>query len=105
MKPKPHRPFIPGWIPAAMKSCLELDELAVDDGMIADEAEKLGQELHAYIAAYRASALGLPHGLRSIYRSAVLSIEEYQRLQAAESRFPGVVFVAYARPLRRHDEA
>jgi hypothetical protein len=105
MKPKPHRPFIPGWIPAAMKSYLELDELAVDDGMIADETEKLGREIHAYVAAYRASALGLPHGLCSVYRAAVLSIEEFRRLQAAELRFPGVVFVTYARPLRRHDEA
>jgi hypothetical protein len=105
MKPKPHRPFIPGWIPEAMKPCLELNELAVDDGMIADEAEKLGRELHACVAAYKASALGRPHGLCSIYRSAVLSIEEFRSLQAAESRFPGVAFVAYACPLRRHDEA
>jgi hypothetical protein len=89
-----------------MKPCLELDELAPDDeGMIADEAEKLGCELHAHVAAYRSSALGRPHGLCSIYRAAVLSVEEFQNLQAAESRFPGVVFVAYACPLRRHDEA
>jgi hypothetical protein len=105
MKPKPHRPFIPDWIPAEIKSCLELDELAIGDGAIADEAERLGQELHAHVAAYKASALGRPHGLCSIYRSAALSIEEFQRLQTAEAKFPGVVFVAYACPLRRHDEA
>jgi hypothetical protein len=105
MKPKLHSSFIPGWIPAEIKSCLELDELAVDDGTITDEAERLGREIHANVAAYKASALGRPHGLCSIYRSAVLSIEEFQRLQAAESMFPGVVFVAYACPLKRHDEA
>ncbi|MEN6319818.1 MAG: hypothetical protein ABFD82_13820 [Syntrophaceae bacterium] len=105
MKTKPRNLFIPSWIPAVMRPCLELEELIADDSTIADEAEKLGRELNANVAAYRAGTLGRPHGLCSIYRAAELSIEEFQCLQAAELRFPGVVFVAYARPLRRHDEA
>jgi hypothetical protein len=104
MQQKQQNPFIPHWIPAAMKPYLELDELAADDGVIAGESERLGRELNANVAAYRAGTLGRPHGLCSLYRSATLSNDEFQRLKAAESRFPGVVFVAYARPLRRHDE-
>ena len=88
-----------------MKPFLELDELAVNDRMIADETEKLGRKLNANVAAYRAGTLGRPHGLCSVYRSAELSIDDLRRLQATESRFPEVVFVAYACPLRRHDEA
>jgi hypothetical protein len=105
MKPKSRNPFIPSWIPEAMKPNMELDELAADDGVIAGESERLGREFNANVAAYRAGTLGRPHGLCSIYRSAVLSNDEFQRLKSAELKFPGVIFVAYARPLRRHDEA
>jgi len=105
MKTKPRNPFIPGWIPEAMKLRLELDELALGDRTIAEETERLGPEINANVAAYRAGTLGRPHGLCSVYRSAELSIDDLRRLQATESRFPEVVFVAYACPLRRHDEA
>lgn len=105
MKPKSHNLFIPSWIPEAMKPCLELDELAVDNRTIAEETESLGREINANVAAYRAGTLGCPHGLCSVFRSAELSIDDLRRLHSAELRFPKVIFVAYARPLRRHGEA
>lgn len=39
-----------------------MDELAEDDSVIAGESEKLGQEINAYVAAYKARAIGRSQG-------------------------------------------
>jgi hypothetical protein len=96
------RPFIPRWIPAEVRRRLDLGELAADEGDVGDEAERLGARFHAFVAAYRAGARGRPHGLCSVYKYARLSGDAVGEIKGAEEQRPGIVFVAYRRPLERY---
>lgn len=99
-----HSSDIPDWIPEMMLDQLDLSELAVSDPALPKECESLGIALDANVAAYRANPKGQPHGLCSFFRAAELDEEQVQQLHLSEQKFKDIVFVAYSKPLRRHDE-
>lgn len=96
--------YIPDWIPEKMLDPLDLSELAVSDPVLLNECESLGIALDANVAAYRANPKGRPHGLCSFFRVAEINEEQVQQLHLSEQKFKDIVFVAYSKPLRRHDE-
>ena len=100
----PRAPCIPRWIPGRVRSRLDLAELATLDADRAAEIDRLQSLIGANVAAYRAGARGRPQGLCLTYKAAKLTPEDEARLAAAEAAHPGVVLVAYARPLQRHAE-
>lgn len=93
----------PPWVPGELVVLLDADEFAPYDGDVALQAEALARALGVFIAPYRSDpARVLEHPqLCQTFAPASLCSEEVEQLSAAERRNPGVVFVAYARPLRR----
>jgi uncharacterized damage-inducible protein DinB len=87
-----------------MRSRLDLSELLPLDRDAATEIRALERRLGAHVAVYRAGACGRPHGLCLTYRAALLTPRRRACLTVAEAARPGVVLVAYARPLQRHDQ-
>ncbi len=92
------------WLPGELAAEIDLSELAPPTAAIADVCAELGLVLDAHVAAYRATALGRPTGLCSVFQVAGLALPSVDRLIAAERRFPGIVFVAYRKPLLRRGE-
>jgi hypothetical protein len=88
-----------------MRARIDLSELATLDTVGAAQLDRLQRLIGASVAAYRAGARGRPQGLCLTYRAASLTPEDEARLAAAEEALPGVVLVAYARPLQRHTES
>lgn len=101
---KEHPGAIPPWVPTDMQTKIDLTELSVTDPAILNERELLSAELEANVAVYPAHSKGRPHGLCSVYRAAKLSEVQIQRLQLSEQKYACVVFVAYHKPLQRHNE-
>jgi len=97
--------YIPPWVPEEMLPELDLTEFAAASPAALRERELLSSALGANVAAYPATAKGRPHGLCSVYRSAQLTAAQIQCLRLSEQNFPDVLFVAYRKPLLRHDEA
>jgi hypothetical protein len=100
----PPRDPIPPWVPATMIGELDLYEFSADPDVLV-EREMLSIRLEANVAAYRSSAKGHPHGLCSVFRAATLTERQFDQLRSSELRFPDVAFVAYRKPLLRHDES
>ena len=92
---------IPSWIPVAMRSQLDLEELAPFSPEMLRERRQLEDELGINVAAYRAHACGRPNGLCIVYETATLGEAEVTRLKEAEAAVPGVVFVGFRKPLVR----
>lgn len=99
----PHH--VPGWVPADVRPRLDLAELARLDRRGVDECRRLEQDLGAFVAAYRRQGHAPPppgkEQLCSLFEAAPLAPAQLGRIEEAEARVPGVVFVAYASPLRR----
>lgn len=93
----------PPWVPGELAVLLDADEVVPYDGDVALQAEALARALGVFIAPYRSDPARVPEHLQlcQTFAPASLGSEEIQQLVAAERRNPGVVFVAYARPLRR----
>lgn len=93
--------MVPLWVPRELRQSMDLDELT-SDAVALSQRDELTAALGVYVAAYAASARGKPRGLCAVFEAAQLTSVQLGKLKEAESRFPGVLFVAYARPLRRH---
>lgn len=89
----------PPWLPPGLRLRVDLGELGDRSVAVASTQRDLEQDFGCHIAVYRLDATGQAHGLCSMYRAAQLSSDQQSRLGAAESRFPDVAFVAYAKPL------
>ena len=93
--------LIPSWIPADERARLDFAELADADDQLHEECDRLGAQLDAHVAAYRAGAKARPTGLCSVFKYATLDPEAAATLAECEQRQAGVILVAYARPLAR----
>jgi hypothetical protein len=96
---------IPPWVTPAIRAEVDLSELSIIDPAILHERDSLSAELGANVAVYPISAKGRSHGLCSVFRAAGLSQAQIQRLQASERKYSSVSFVAYCKPLQRHNDA
>jgi hypothetical protein len=104
--------LIPPWVPADIASRLRIDELAPDEKRIRRALKILETNLGHYVAAYadgRSSHLSTSRrraGLCAVFKQAPLTRQQFAIIRDAERRHPGVVFVAYHRPLipRRHSK-
>ena len=79
----------------------DFQEFAILDSNTEFIRKELEGILDAHVAAYRADAAGTPCGLCSKFQAAKLNDAQLACVTTHESRCPGVVFVAYCRPLRR----
>lgn len=93
--------IIPAWVPPELRVSMDLDELTCEIGALS-ERDRLETALEVHVAAYATSARGKPRGLCAVFQTAELNSVQLKRLKDAESRFPEALFVAYARPLIRH---
>ena len=92
---------IPRWVPRTVAGDIDVGELVPPTADLRRQCQTLERTLGAHVAAYRAGATGGHGGLCSIYETALLLPAHLERIRAAEKQHPGVVFVAYRRPLRR----
>lgn len=96
--------LIPHWVPADVREHLDVAELAGRNAIVEAERWRLERALGLFIAAYRAGVdLSSRSGrqLCSLFEAAPLTAAQLCHLIKAEARLEGVVFVAYASPLRR----
>jgi hypothetical protein len=102
--------LIPAWVPADIASGLPIEELAPDEKRIRRALRVLETTLGHYVAAYvdgsssQVSVSRRRTGLCALFKPAPLTRRQFAIIRDAERRHPGVVFVAYHRPLipRRH---
>ena len=94
---------IPHWVPRNVARDLDVAELVRETAELRRQCRALERILGVYVAAYRAGATGHPRGLCIIYEAAPMLPSHLARIRAAEAQHPGVVFVAYRRPLRRRN--
>jgi len=102
--------LIPAWVPADIASRLPIEELAPDEKRIRRALKILETTLGHYVAAYvegKSSHVPVSRrrtGLCALFESAPLTAQQFAIIRDAEHSHPGVVFVAYRRPLipRRH---
>jgi hypothetical protein len=82
---------------------LDAEEFVPYDGDVALQTEVLARELGVFIAPYRSDRARMPGHVQlcQTFAPASLSADQVEQVSTAERRTPGVVFVAYARPLRR----
>ena len=102
--------LIPAWLPADIAACVSAAELAPDRKRIRRELELLETALGHYVAAYDdvlssqdGSVRRGRTGLCALFESAPLTREQLAIIREAERRHPGIVFVAYRRPLSRRN--
>ena len=100
--------LIPAWVPADIAACMSAAGLAPDRKSIRRELEVLEAAFGHYVAAYDnvRSAQGESvrrerTGLCTRFEPAPLTNHQLAIIRDAEHRHPGVVFVAYRRPLSR----
>jgi hypothetical protein len=93
--------LFPRWIPAPETPFIEAAEFARYDAAVERECIRLERELSVHIAAYRTGTEANVKGLCKRFKAAHLSGVQTTTVAASESRFPGIAFVAYARPLER----
>ena len=101
LRSSPEPEAVPAWVPPELRQSMDLDELASEIDVLS-ERDRLEAALGVHVAAYAASARGEPHGLCATFHWAELNPAQLAQLRDAESRFPEALFVAYARPLLRH---
>ncbi len=102
--------LIPASVPADIASRLPIEELARDERRSRRALKVLETTLGHYVAAYvdgsgsRVSVSRRRTGLCALFKPAALTRQRFAIIRDAERRHPGVVFVAYHRPLirRRH---
>lgn len=102
--------LMPAWVPADIASRLPIEELAPDEKRIRRALKILETTLGHYVAAYvdgsssHVSVSRRRTGLCALFEPAPLTRQQFAIIRDAERRHPGVVFVAYHRPLipRRH---
>jgi hypothetical protein len=100
--------LIPAWVPADIAVYVSAAELAPDRKWIRRELAILEIALGHYVAAYddvpssqRGTGPQGRTGLCALFESASLTSQQLAIIRDAESRHPGIVFVAYRRPLSR----
>jgi hypothetical protein len=98
------RDSVPRWVRRNVAQDLDLAELIPVTSELRRYCRSLECTLGVHIAAYRAGAIGRPTGLCTVYETASLGRSDLDRIRATEARHPGVVLVAYRRPLRRRLE-
>jgi hypothetical protein len=96
--------LIPAWVPADVASRLPIEELAPDEKRIRRAVNILETTLGHYVAAYvdgsfAPVSVNRRAGLCALFEPAPLTSLQFAAIRAAEHRYPGVVFVAYHRPL------
>jgi hypothetical protein len=91
-------PLVPAWLPQDLASVIDLTELALDEPGTRRELARLESETGHHIAAYREGAARRENALCSFLMAADVS-GAVDRIRAAERRVPGVLFVAYRRPV------
>ena len=99
-----HRSRTPRWVPGDLSSIVDEEELAPTNDSLDREIEALEAATKSHIALYKPgehASRPPKRALCILFESATLDATELASLKAAESRHPDVVFVAYARPLRR----
>ncbi len=105
MTVEPRRTVHPPWVPADVAARLSADEFVPYNGEVALAAEALAHDLGVFIALYRAqprARIARDHQLcQFCMATPSLCPATVRQLRAAERRYPGVLFVAYARPLQR----
>ena len=93
-------PLVPPWVPSTLRSLVDVDELAPEREDLVGELGRLSRCLGAHVAAYRKTAKGRALGLCAIYEAASLTDTHLALLREFEARWPEVLFVAYAAPLK-----
>ena len=96
--------LVPAWVPAEIASRLPLEELAPAEKPIRCAVKILETTLGHYVAAYVDRSRGPSSsrrrpGLCALFEPAALTDVQFAAIRAAERQYPGVVFVAYHRPL------
>jgi hypothetical protein len=95
--------LIPAWVPADIASRLPIEELAPDEKRIRRALKILETTLGHYVAAYvdgSSSHVSVSRRrLCALFKPAPLTRQQFAIIRDAERRHPGVVFVAYHRPL------
>ena len=95
---------VPPWVPGDVVPRVDQAELAPLSPAIEDERRALETRTGAYVAAYLSGAQPRRAGsveLCSLFEAADLDASSLAAVRIAERRHPGVLFVAYARPLVR----
>jgi hypothetical protein len=95
------RPLVPPWLFGDLAAAIDRSELAADGADARRELARLEAETGHHIAAYREGAAPRENALCRFLEPAPVGREDLERLRAAERRVPGVVFVAYRRPVTR----
>lgn len=103
--------LVPAWVPADVAERVYLGELASDRADIRAELEILDAALGHHVAAYDRESVSLKRAgqtgrteLCALFESACLTSAQLAGITAAESKHPGILFVAYVRPLLRRDQ-
>jgi hypothetical protein len=91
--------MIPYWLPRDLVSVIDLSELASDTPRTRRELGVLEAETGHYIAAYRDGAEQRANAHCGFLEPADLKSADLDRIRDAERRAPGVVLVAYRRPV------
>jgi hypothetical protein len=102
--------LIPAWVPADIASRLPVEELAADERRVRRTLKILEATVGHYVAAYvdgrhpDVSVSRRRTGLCALFEAAPLTRQQLAIIRGAERTHPGLVFVAYHRPLipRRH---
>jgi hypothetical protein len=97
---------VPAWVPADVAERVYLEELALDRADIRAELETLDAALGHHAAAYDLERVSLKRAgpgerteLCALFEPACLTPTQLAVIRAAESKHPGILFVAYVRPL------
>ena len=97
-------PWLRGLDPALVRR-LDLDELVVPVGAVADARIAVERAVDAHVMTYRhVPATPGRRQLCQVFATAPLGPPAVAVLQAAEARLDGVLLCAYARPLRRREQ-
>lgn len=89
------------WIPEWETPHIDLSNLCTTDARVERARVRLELATGHHFAAYRTVAMERSNGLCQTYKAAAISSRDYPLIQQQEVECPGVIFVAYQRPLSR----
>jgi hypothetical protein len=102
--------LVPAWVPADVGARVYVGELAMDRADIRRELQILEAALGHHVAAYAPDCMPLKRAgparrteLCALFEPACLTRTQLAMITGAESKHPGILFVAYVRPLVMRD--
>jgi uncharacterized protein (TIGR00290 family) len=98
---EPTQTGYPSWIPESEIPDINLEELITNEVRVENARKMLEDATGFYFASYRVHSGGRQNGLCHTYRTAPLSPSEMELIKLHEAALPGIIFVAYQRPLQR----